>query len=92
MLEHHGWEDLGDELRQLVEEQRWDELAPRVDDDILDTFCVSGTYDEVAHRARERYAGFVSRFNFPLPPDAADDSDRFRQMMRDLKKIEPLRL
>lgn len=90
VLEHHGWEDLGEELRQLVKEQRWDDLAPRIDDDMLDTFCVSGTYDEIAERARERYSGVVSRFNFPLPPDAADNRDRFQQMMCDFKQIEPL--
>lgn len=92
VLEHHGWGDLGDELRQLVFEQRWDELPSRIDDDMLDTFCVSGTYDRIAERTRERYAGVVSRVIFPLPPDADRRPDDFRQAIADLKTIEPLDL
>jgi probable F420-dependent oxidoreductase len=87
VLEHHGWPELGDKLRQLVKEERWDDLAPCISDDVLDVFCVAGTYDQIGKLAAERYAGVVNRISFPYPEDAATQPDAFRQAIRDLQAI-----
>jgi probable F420-dependent oxidoreductase len=87
VLKHHGWQDLGDKLRDLVKQERWDDLAPCISDDVLDVFCVSGTYDKIGSLAAAQYAGLVNRVSFPLPDDAMTHSDQFRQAVQDLQQI-----
>jgi hypothetical protein len=45
-----------------------------IDDEMLDAFVPSGTYDEIAAVMKERYAGLANMINFPLPDDPADDA------------------
>jgi probable F420-dependent oxidoreductase len=70
ILEHHGWHELGPALRALIAEGRWDDLHTQVTDDVLDHFCMAGTYDTIADRVRERLGGLVDRVSLPLPDDA----------------------
>ena len=78
VLAHHGWEALNPALRRLIAEDRWNDLAAVVSDDVLETFCVSGTYDALLPGIRGRYAGLVDCIGFPLPktPDAPDANYR----------------
>ncbi|WP_254838469.1 TIGR03617 family F420-dependent LLM class oxidoreductase [Natronomonas marina] len=55
VLEAHGWEDIGEELHELSTEDRWDEMAEVVTDEMVDTFSVSGPWDELRDRIEERY-------------------------------------
>jgi probable F420-dependent oxidoreductase len=66
VLEHHGWHDLGPGLRALIAEGRWDDLHSLVGDDVLDHFCMAGTYETIADRVRERLGGLVDRVSLPL--------------------------
>jgi len=53
-LDHGGWGDLQPELNRLSKEGKWDEMAQRIDDDMLDAICVSGRPEEVGSRLRAR--------------------------------------
>ncbi|MDI3339438.1 MAG: TIGR03617 family F420-dependent LLM class oxidoreductase [Sphaerobacter sp.] len=89
VLEHHGWADLNPRLRRLIAEQRWDALASVIPDDVLDAFCVSGTYDTIATRVRERLEGLVDVVMVALPPDPARPDDRYLAALAALKAIAP---
>ena len=89
VLEHHGWQDINPGLRTLIKEERWDDLAPMISDEMLDTFCVSGTYDTIADAARKRIEGLTDRLSFPLPADAESASDQLRETVQQLKTLEP---
>lgn len=65
VLEQHGWEALGEQLTHLTKTDRWDELADAIDDDVLDTFAIIGTADEVAAEAQRRYGDLVTRMVVP---------------------------
>ncbi len=73
-LELFGWGDRGEELRRLTRENRWDDLPKVVDDEMLDTFLVAGTYDELPHILRETYQDLAGALVFPMPADPADDA------------------
>jgi probable F420-dependent oxidoreductase len=87
VLEHHGWEDVNPKLREYIAENRWSELSSLVSDDMLETFCVSGTYDQIVSRIRQRCEGLIDRINFPLPGSDELDPDALKQVVRELQSI-----
>lgn len=54
VLTAHGWENLHDESRRLLKTGDWAGLGQLVDDDILNTFAVVGSPEEVANKLYER--------------------------------------
>lgn len=87
-LELHGWEDLGDRLRTLTREGRWDDLEAAVTDEVLDAVVPSGRYDELARVLGERYGDLVDGVLLHPPTDPADD-DLFAAAVADLKAVGP---
>jgi probable F420-dependent oxidoreductase len=75
VLEVHGWGDLGDELRALTRQGRWDDMDALVSDEVLNTFAVIAPPDELAGVIKERYAGLLTRVSF-TPPDDLDPDQR----------------
>ena len=63
VLECHGWEALQPEALKLTREGKWLELSNLVDDDMLNTFAVVGTPQEVAAKLVERYNGKADRIS-----------------------------
>lgn len=61
LLEIHDRGALADRLHELSVNGRWDELGAAVDDELLDAFTISGTYDELPEQIVRRYAGRVQR-------------------------------
>lgn len=88
MLEHHGWQELNPKLRRLIAANRWDDLATVIPDDILDGFCISGTYEEIAGRVRARVEGLVDSLMFALPNDPWKPDDRYLAALAGLKQIK----
>jgi probable F420-dependent oxidoreductase len=61
VLEHHGWADVADTLAGHARHGRWDEMAPLVTDEMLETFAVVAPPDELRN-ALERHAdGLIDR-------------------------------
>ncbi len=87
VLEHHGWEAMNGDLRRLIAQQRWSDLATVVPDDVLDEFCVSDTYAEVVPGIAERYAGLVDCIGFPLPANPVAPSDDYLRALNALRTV-----
>jgi probable F420-dependent oxidoreductase len=66
VLDVHGWGELQEELRALTRAGRWDELAARVPQEVVDAIAVVGTPAEVAERLMTRFAR-CSRVALSLP-------------------------
>lgn len=63
VLDAHGWGAMQDELNALTKQGRWGEMGALVTDEILDTFAVRCTPDELPARLHARYAGLVDRLS-----------------------------
>ena len=87
VLEHHGWGAMNGELRRLIAESRWGDLAAVVPDDVLDEFCVSGTYDTIVAGIKARSEGIVDCIGFPLPQNLDAPSDDYLSVLNDLRTI-----
>lgn len=86
VLEAHGWGDLNGTLRRLVSEGKWDSLASAVPDEVLDEFCISGTYSEVLPEIRKRYEGLVDAISLDLPGDNSGDAE-LGSLLSDLRSL-----
>ncbi len=71
VLELHGWGELQDELNGMTKRGEWDRLADAIDDEVLHTFAVIGTPEEVVEELRKRYGGLVTRITVVPPDDPA---------------------
>jgi probable F420-dependent oxidoreductase len=72
-LELFGWKERGEHLRRLAREGRFDRMASALDDEMLDAFVPTATYDEIPDLLREHYAGLADGISFGLPEDPAED-------------------
>jgi probable F420-dependent oxidoreductase len=86
VLETHGWGDLNETLRRLVAAGRWDELSAAVPDEVLDEFCVSGTYWEVLAAIRDRYEGLVDAVSIDTP--SATNDPEFARLLEDVRALQ----
>jgi probable F420-dependent oxidoreductase len=85
VLDIEGWGDLNQELFALSVEGKWQEMASRITDDMLDTFAVIGTYDEIVKKVKEKSAGLINRCAFTIPTRTPDDEERLKDMIKELK-------
>jgi probable F420-dependent oxidoreductase len=88
---HHGWPDLAPALRRLIAQQRWGDLHTLISDDVLDRFCIAGTYDTIAERVRERLGGLTDRVSLGLPENAREVGDALGRAIEGLKAVPTAR-
>lgn len=81
----HGWEPIAERASVLAREKRWSELPALVDDEMLHTVATIGTYDEIAARLNERYAGRVDRIEFSIPVKTEEDAATLRDILTHLR-------
>jgi len=84
VLEHHGWEELNPQLRALIAENRWNDLPAVISDDVLDAFCIAGTWDTIVDRVGERLEGLIDAVSIPTPDES---DDRFFAALEGLKRL-----
>ena len=54
---------------------------------MLDQFTVTGTYDQIAARIKERWGGIVDRIAFAVPIRNQGDKERLKALIRELQAI-----
>jgi probable F420-dependent oxidoreductase len=62
VLELHGWGDLQTELNNLSKQGKWDEMADLIDDEVVETFAVVESLENLVPTIRRRFDGIVDRF------------------------------
>ena len=85
VLDIEGWGELCPELFALSLEGKWQEMATKITDDMLEQFAVIGTYDEIVPLIKERSAGLIDRTTFAIPVRSPEDEERLRSMIKELQ-------
>ena len=85
VLAAHGWEAIGPELHQKSLDGDWKGMARLITDDMLEVIAVSGTYEDVGSKLRERYAGLLDRVALYQPYEARVDDSGLVALVRQLK-------
>jgi probable F420-dependent oxidoreductase len=82
VLAAHGWQDLVPHLHRKSVEGDWTGMARLITDEMVDTFAVTGTYDTIAPRILDRYAGLLDRTSFYQPYPSGLDDPRLPRVVR----------
>lgn len=75
VMDMYEWGDTCLRLHEMSKEGKWDEMPNLIDDTMLDTFCVSGTYKNIGPSLKARYGDYASRISIKLPNDEKAYSD-----------------
>ena len=67
VLDIHGWCVIGDQLRELSLNGRWDEMPQLITDEMVEAFSIVGTYNTIGPQLRQYYGKFASQISLPLP-------------------------
>ncbi len=86
VLAAHGWEGVGPELHRKSLEGDWKGMAKLVTDEMLDAVAVSGTYETIGKKLRERYAGLLDRISLYQPYESAVDEKRSAVVVEEFNK------
>ena len=85
VLEIHGWGGLQDELNMLSKQGKWQEMGDLIDDEILATFAVVGSPDEIAPELGRRYGDVISRVSFSAPYES--EPERWQAVIEGIKAL-----
>ncbi len=85
VLAAHGWEGIVPELHAKSLEGDWKGMKELISDEMLDTIAVSGTYENIGRKLRERYDGLLHRISLYQPYEAAVDDSRLAALVREFK-------
>jgi probable F420-dependent oxidoreductase len=88
----HGLEALADELKLLARAQRWEEMPALVPDEVLNTYAVVGTYDEIAQKIVARYGAVATDVEFSIPVAGEADRATLAGMAATLRAVPPPKL
>jgi probable F420-dependent oxidoreductase len=80
-----GLNDLARELSVLAREQRWEEMPAYIDDDVMNTFAVVGTYDQIADKIVNRFSGVLDQVGFSIAVRSPEDAEQLRGMVTRIK-------
>ncbi len=87
VMKLHGWADEAAELHRLSIDGRWDDMVGVMTDEMLEEFCVIGTWDELPWRMREKYSGINTHINFSAEPQNPDEEAQISEIIEQLRTI-----
>jgi probable F420-dependent oxidoreductase len=88
-FESEGYGEVARKLQSYSRAQRWDEMPGFVDDAMLDTYAVVGTYGEIAGKLEERFGRCATDLQFAIPVSRAADEAVLRDLLADLRAGRP---
>ena len=85
ILSLHGLDELGQKLRALSLEGRWNEMAAEVPDEVVRIFAACGAFDEITRAIDERFGGLADsiEINFPAGTPAGLQGE----LLADIRRI-----
>ena len=87
VMKTHGWDDEAAALHRLSMDAQWDEMTRMITDDMLEEFCVIGTWEELPAQMREKFAGINTQVTLPIDPRTPDEEAQFREIIAEVKQI-----
>lgn len=82
VLASHGWEGIGPELHQKSLAGDWKGMSRLITDEMLDVIAVTGTYENVGRKLRERYDGLLDRISLYQPYEVSAEDSRLAALVR----------
>jgi hypothetical protein len=75
VLDERGWGDLQTELNAMSKRGEWEQMADRIDDEVIEAFAVvTDDPDDVGHALLDRFAGLAPTIRLSLYPTWIPDA------------------
>jgi probable F420-dependent oxidoreductase len=87
-FDHAGLGDVARATSQLAREQRWDQMAAQVTDDMLHRWVVVATYDALAETIKKRYSGLIQRIEVSIPLQKPADIEVLQTVVASLNSAQ----
>lgn len=86
VLEAHGWEAVGPELHEKSLDGDWKGMSRLITDEIMDEVAITGTYETIGQKLRERYEGLLDRISLYQPYEANVGEERRGLLVERIKR------
>jgi probable F420-dependent oxidoreductase len=86
VLAAHGWQDLTTHLHRKSVEGDWKGKADLISDEMVETYAVTGTYEDIGAKLKERYAGLLDRTALYQPYQPGTDDPRLPRLVKDFNR------
>lgn len=86
VLAAHGWEAISPELHRRSLAGDWKGMAKLISDEMLDAVAISGTYETIGRKLRERYSGLLDRISLYQPYESQVEESRLVGFIREFHR------
>jgi hypothetical protein len=84
VLSLHDWEGIAPELRRKAQEGDWTGMTRLISDEMLDAVAVSGSYESIGKKIRERYTGLLDRIALYQPYKVSANDASLAALVKEL--------
>jgi len=84
VLAVQGWEAIMPELNRKIRDGNWNGMARLITDEMLDEITVTGTYESIGRKLRERYAGLLDRIALYQPYKTTVEDSRMVTLAKEV--------
>ena len=81
----HGWGETADELQGLARRGEWSAMGGRISQEMLETFAVVSSPEQMGTALAERYGGLADRLSLYLPYTPGEREGFWRRVIADLR-------
>ncbi|HTP11921.1 MAG TPA: TIGR03617 family F420-dependent LLM class oxidoreductase [Anaerolineae bacterium] len=86
VLELHGWGTVGEELGSLAARGKWDEMPKLITDEMLETFVIIGSWDDIAAKLHAKYDGLLDRVGLYRPFAPSMEDERWKLLVKRMER------
>lgn len=87
VMSTHGWEDTAARLYRMSVDNRWGEMPGQITDDMLETFAVVGTHDEIVDKLKQAHGDYATSISFDIPTATGEDEEMLAGMITELHEV-----
>ena len=84
VMSTHGWEDTAARLYRMSVDNRWGEMPGQITDDMLETFAVIGTHDEIVDKLKQAHSDYATSISFDIPTPTGEEEEMLSGMVAEL--------
>jgi probable F420-dependent oxidoreductase len=84
VMSTHGWEDTAARLYRMSVDNRWGEMPGQITDDMLETFAVTGTHDEIVNKLKQAHSNYATSISFDIPTRTGEEEEMLAGMIAEL--------
>ncbi|HEY4724189.1 MAG TPA: TIGR03617 family F420-dependent LLM class oxidoreductase [Anaerolineae bacterium] len=84
VLDLHGWGSIGEQLGALAKRGQWAEMHKLISDEMLETFVIVGTWDDIGNKLHQRYDGLLDRIGLYRPYVPGDEDGLWKKLVQQM--------